>query len=72
MLVLEKQIAANHMKVGERIVRKRGSLAEYNILEGQIMFFEFPRKIHISLEPKTIVTRVIEVNTATIINVFCC
>jgi hypothetical protein len=46
MLVLEKQIAANHVKIGERIVRKRDSLAEYNILEGQIMFFKFPRKIY--------------------------
>jgi hypothetical protein len=60
------------MKIGEYIVRKRNSLAEYNILEGQIMDFEFPRKIHISLEPKTIATRVIKINTAITINTFCC
>jgi hypothetical protein len=58
--------------MGERMVRKRGSLMEYNILEGQIMFFEFPRKIYISLEPKTIITRVIEINTTIIISAFCC
>jgi hypothetical protein len=59
------------MKVEEHIIRKRGSLAEYNILEGQIMFFKFPRKIYISLEPKTIIARVIEINTTIIISVFC-
>jgi hypothetical protein len=36
------------------------------------VFFEFPRKICIFLEPKTIVARVIKVNTAIIINIFCC
>jgi hypothetical protein len=59
------------MKIKERIIQKRGSLAEYNILEGQIMFFEFPGKIYISLEPKTIIARAIEVNTTIIINIFC-
>jgi hypothetical protein len=63
---------ANHMKIRERMVQKRGSLAEYSILEGQIIFFEFPRKIHIFLEPKTIATRAIEVNTAIIVSTFCC
>jgi hypothetical protein len=60
------------MKIRERIIQKRGSLAEYNILEGQIIFFEFPGKIYIILELKIIAARVIKVNTAIIINVFCC
>jgi hypothetical protein len=59
------------MKIKERIVQKRGSPAEYNILEGQIVFFEFFGKIYISLEPKIIVARVIEVNTTIIISIFC-
>jgi hypothetical protein len=54
------------------MIRKKNNLAEYNILERQIMFFEFPRKIHISLEPKIIISRVIEVNITIIVNVFCC
>jgi hypothetical protein len=60
------------MKIKERIIQKKNNPAEYNILEGQIMFFEFPRKIYISLKPKTIIAWVIEVNTTTIINIFCC
>jgi hypothetical protein len=60
------------MKIRERIIQKKGSLAEYNILEGQIIFFEFPGKIYIILELKIIAARVIKVNTAIIINVFCC
>jgi hypothetical protein len=34
ILVLEKQIAANHIKIRERIIRKKNSLIEYSILEG--------------------------------------
>jgi hypothetical protein len=71
MLVLKKQIAASHINIGEHMVQKRGNLAEYNILEGQIMFFEFLGKIHISLEPKIIITRVIEINTTIIVSIFC-
>jgi hypothetical protein len=35
------------------------------------MFFEFPGKIYIFLEPKIIAAQAIEVNTTTIVSIFC-
>jgi hypothetical protein len=36
------------------------------------MFFEFPGKIYISLEPKIIIAQAIKINTTTIISIFYC
>jgi hypothetical protein len=62
MTLQDQRLAANHIRVADRIVKKRGSPLESIVKEGQIVFYKFSKKLRTSLEPKTIPARAIELS----------
>jgi hypothetical protein len=65
MIVLEKYIAANHIKMADRMVRKKRR-DQTIVSKGQIMLFEFPKKLRTSLETLTLPERVIKLSASSI------
>jgi hypothetical protein len=68
-MISEKRLAANYIKITNRIIKKKNRPLKIYIKERQIFFFEFPKTIKTSLKSKIILAKIFQVNTVNTISI---